>query len=47
MPTSANQSFIELAPINLNEANEEYERNTIQEEESEKDSWYMKSQQGE
>ena len=45
-PVNANQSFIELAPI-TDDANEEYERNTIQESQSEHCSWFLKSQQGE
>lgn len=42
-----NQSFIELTPLQDNDANDEYERNTIQENNSEHDSWVLKSQQGE
>ena len=42
-PANVNQSFIELAPLPENDANEEYERNTIEENDSEHDSWFLKS----
>ena len=42
-PANVNQSFIELAPMPENDPNEEYERNTIEENDSEHDSWFLKS----